>query len=268
MGVYVAAGQIAAPSANNTGSVLCTSDAQEVLNLNPAPPSGTDRYDVIICRPRGQDLDGGANDDFIFDFVSGTAAASPTVPATPAGCVALANVRVRGGSATVAAGDVADVRTSQPLAVYNPATLPTVTRAGWLKAPFTNTANQVTDVGLPAVLPVSGLYTLAIQGTSTKVTVGNQPCYMVINLSASYSASPGTGCAFAIIDAAYGANGTYGGDQAEDTMGGGIYRGQMMWAGAMVAGQILYLTHRATATLVTCNFRCVITAWPINLVAP
>jgi len=110
MGVYVAAGQVASPTANNTGSVLCTSDAQEAVNLNPAPPSGTDRYDVIICRPRGQDLDGGANDDFIFDFVSGTAAASPTVPAIPAGTVALANVRIRGGAATVAAADVADVR--------------------------------------------------------------------------------------------------------------------------------------------------------------
>ena len=110
MGVYIAAGQVTAPTANNTGSVLCTCDAQEVLNLNPAPPAGTDRYDVIICRPRGQDLDGGTNDDFIFDFVSGTAAASPTVPAIPAGTVALANVRIVGGSATVAAGNITDRR--------------------------------------------------------------------------------------------------------------------------------------------------------------
>jgi hypothetical protein len=110
MTVNIAAGQVAVPSPNNTGSSLCTSDANEQVTLTAAPASGLNRIDLIICRPRGTDLDGGANNDFIFDFVTGVAAASPVVPATPAGTVALAQIAVAGGSAAVVAGNITDVR--------------------------------------------------------------------------------------------------------------------------------------------------------------
>jgi len=39
MDVHVDPGQVAVPSANNTGTVLCTSDAIETLTLAPAPPA-------------------------------------------------------------------------------------------------------------------------------------------------------------------------------------------------------------------------------------
>lgn len=110
MQVLVQPGSVAVPSQNNTGTTLCASDATEAVTIAAAPASGTNRYDVIICRPRGNDLDGGANNDFIFDVVVGTALASPVVPATPAGTVALANVFVPGGSASVIAGNITDVR--------------------------------------------------------------------------------------------------------------------------------------------------------------
>ena len=110
MQVGILAGQVAVPSQNNTGTTLCTSDAAEVVTLTAAPASGVNRIDLVTCHPRGADLDGGANNDFIFDFVTGTAAATPTVPATPAGQVALANIYVPGGSAAVTAGNITDVR--------------------------------------------------------------------------------------------------------------------------------------------------------------
>ena len=110
MTVTVAPGQVAVPTQNNTGATLCSSDGIENVTLTAAPSSGTNRYDLIICRPRGNDLDGGANNDFIFDFVTGTPAASPAVPATPAGTVALAQIYVPGGSASVTAGNITDVR--------------------------------------------------------------------------------------------------------------------------------------------------------------
>jgi hypothetical protein len=110
MTVTVAPGQVAVPTQNNTGTTLCSSDATEAVTLTAAPSSGTNRIDVITCHPRGNDLDGGANNDFIFDFVTGTAAATPTVPATPAGQVALAQIYVPGGSAAVTAGNITDVR--------------------------------------------------------------------------------------------------------------------------------------------------------------
>lgn len=110
MSVSVAPGQVAVPSQNNTGSTLCSSDAAETVTLTAAPASGLNRVDLIICRPRGNDLDGGANNDFIFDFVTGTAAATATIPPTPAGTVALAQIAVAGGVAAIVQGNITDVR--------------------------------------------------------------------------------------------------------------------------------------------------------------
>lgn len=110
MTVNVAAGQVAVPTQNNTGTTLCSSDGVEQVTLTAAPASGTNRIDLVTCHPRGNDLDGGANTDFIFDFVTGTAAATPSIPATPAGQVALAQVYIPGGSAAVTAGNITDVR--------------------------------------------------------------------------------------------------------------------------------------------------------------
>lgn len=112
MNMNVAAGTVAAPAANNTGSVLCCSDAVEIVTSPAAPGAGSNRYDVVVCQPRGTDLDGGANNDFVFSVVSGTAAASPAVPATPAGAVALARILVAGGSASLNAANLTDVRPS------------------------------------------------------------------------------------------------------------------------------------------------------------
>src|SRR2546430_166712 len=65
MTVNIAPGQAAVPSQNITGSTPCSSYAVEQVTLSSAPGAGTNRYDLIICRPRGNDLDGGANTDFI-----------------------------------------------------------------------------------------------------------------------------------------------------------------------------------------------------------
>jgi hypothetical protein len=109
MTVNIAIGQVAVPSQNNTGSTLCSSDATDQVTLTAA--NGTNpRIDVVTCHPRGNDLDGGGNNDFIFDFVTGTPAASPTVPATPAGQVALAQILVPAQSASISGGNITDVR--------------------------------------------------------------------------------------------------------------------------------------------------------------
>jgi hypothetical protein len=119
MTVNIGAGSAAVPSANNTGSVLCVSDATDNATLAAAPGSGSNRYDLVIVQARGNDLDGGANNDFLFTTVTGTAAATPTVPAVPSNAIALAQIYVPGGSASVTAGNIADVRPG-PLAVPQP----------------------------------------------------------------------------------------------------------------------------------------------------
>src|SRR5262245_3092067 len=101
MTVNIAVGQAAVPTANNTGTVLCSWDAVEQVTLPAAPAAGTNRYDLIIVQARGNDLDGGANNDFIITYVQGTAAASPTVPAVPANAVALSQHYIPGGSSQV-----------------------------------------------------------------------------------------------------------------------------------------------------------------------
>jgi hypothetical protein len=110
MTVNISAGQAAIPAANGTGSVLCTSDAVEQVTLGTAPTAGTSRIDLIVAQSRGQDLDGGANNDWLFTAVAGSAAASPTAPAVPAGAVAIAQILVPGASVTVTAGNITDVR--------------------------------------------------------------------------------------------------------------------------------------------------------------
>jgi hypothetical protein len=101
MTLNIAAGRAAVPTANGTGSVLCWSDAVEQVTLTAAPPGGQNRYDLVTVQPRGNDLDGGANNDWIFNVVTGTAAASPTVPSVPAGQLAVVQVYVPGGSASI-----------------------------------------------------------------------------------------------------------------------------------------------------------------------
>jgi hypothetical protein len=110
MTVNIAPGTVAVPTQNNTGTSVCVSDATEQVTLTAAPGSGTNRYDLIICRPRGNDLDGGSNNDFIFDYVTGTPAASPTTPPVPAGTVCLAYIYIPGASASIAAGNITDIR--------------------------------------------------------------------------------------------------------------------------------------------------------------
>jgi hypothetical protein len=129
MQVNVAAGSVAVPSQNSTGSTLCVSDAVEPVPIGTA--SGQNRIDLVTCHPRGTDLDGGTNNDFIFDTVAGVPGASPVAPATPAGQVALAQVLVPTGSVAVAAANITDVRP----AMLNPAAEPPTTSAAIVSRP-------------------------------------------------------------------------------------------------------------------------------------
>src|SRR5215831_13443236 len=110
MTIQVAPGFVAVPTQNNTGTTLCASDANEPVVISAAPASPNNRIDVVTCHPRGADLDGGANNDFIFDVIVGTVATSPVAPAVPAGQVALAQVYVPGNAASIVAGNITDVR--------------------------------------------------------------------------------------------------------------------------------------------------------------
>lgn len=142
MQLNVAAGSVAVPSQNNTGTTLCVSDAQEAVVLPAAPASGLNRIDLVIVRPRGADLDGGPNNDFIFDSVQGVEAATAVVPATPAGTVALARVLLPGGSAAITGPNITDVR-PWGLAVASGLALPPPLGAGAPIASITDQSGEV-----------------------------------------------------------------------------------------------------------------------------
>jgi hypothetical protein len=110
MTVNVAPGRVAIPTGNQTGAVLCSSDAVEQVTLAAAPASGTNRIDLVVAMVRGNDIDGGSNDDWILTSVTGAAQASPVVPAVPANCAVLARVYVAGGTAAIVAGNITDAR--------------------------------------------------------------------------------------------------------------------------------------------------------------
>ncbi len=106
MNLNIAIGAAAVPDATVTGAAyLCPSDAVESVTLAAAPPSGQDRIDVVTVQPRE-----GANIDWIVNVVQGTASATPVAPTVPAGQLALAQVRVTGGSASVSQAQITDLR--------------------------------------------------------------------------------------------------------------------------------------------------------------
>lgn len=109
MALQVAAGSVAVPASNNTGTVLCTSDAFETVTLPAANPT-LPRIDLVVCQPRSVDLGTGSQEDWWFTSVQGVAASSPAVPATPANMVAIAQVLVPAGAASIVAGNITDVR--------------------------------------------------------------------------------------------------------------------------------------------------------------
>ena len=110
MNLNVGVGWVVVPTANNTGSVLCASDSIEVVTLGTAPGAGTNRIDMVVCTVTSTDIGTAAGDAFSFTAIAGTPAASPVAPTVPAGSVAIAQVLVIGGQATVQAGNITDRR--------------------------------------------------------------------------------------------------------------------------------------------------------------
>jgi hypothetical protein len=139
MTVNIPPGLVAVPLAPGQGSALCRWDSTEAVTLGPAPPSGQSRFDLIVCQVRDVVLDGGANNDFVFEVIAGAPATSlllrpethpgdtpdakpgepegPEVepfaaapPATPANAYAMFTVLVPGGAANLDGATLADLR--------------------------------------------------------------------------------------------------------------------------------------------------------------
>src|SRR6516162_1519466 len=97
MNVQMPAGTAVVPLTAGQGSEFSRWDATETVTVAAAPPSGQSRIDVVVLQVRDNQLDAGPNNDFVFNVVQGTPAASnPAVPATPSNALAMVNVTVVG----------------------------------------------------------------------------------------------------------------------------------------------------------------------------
>lgn len=80
--------------------------------LTTAPGTGQSRIDLIVARIRDAAVIGGANNDFIFDKVTGTAAStgSQVAPALPNSCLWLADVAVGPNVTTIVNANITNRR--------------------------------------------------------------------------------------------------------------------------------------------------------------
>lgn len=121
MSVIIGPGWMAKDVAS--GAVLCASDANETVPFVPAPGTGQSMLQVVYARPRGTDIDGGPDNDWVFGVAAGTPAVggAPPPPTIPPNSLALYAVTVPGGVTSLdsAAVTVSDQRpTEEALAVH------------------------------------------------------------------------------------------------------------------------------------------------------
>jgi len=81
----------------------------------PVKPGTNSRIDLFGLRVRdAQAIGSGTDNDVIFDWVQGTAAASPAVPATPASFLVLARVLRTAAEVSILAASITDVAVRSP----------------------------------------------------------------------------------------------------------------------------------------------------------
>jgi hypothetical protein len=140
MTVSVAPGTVIVPLATGQGAALCRWDAAEVVGPLAAAPASNSRIDLIVCQVRDNQLDAGSNNDFVFTFVTGTAAASPTPPATPANAYSMAQITVASGMTNL-----------------NTATINTVASGLASGAAYLDVSSTAPPPAAPTITPPEGL---------------------------------------------------------------------------------------------------------------
>ena len=98
LNVSIAPGTTAVALTSGNNSALCRWDAAEVVALGSVPAAGQSRIDLIVLQVRDAALDAGANNDFLFQVIPGTATTgTPAPPAVPVNAAPICQVTVPGG---------------------------------------------------------------------------------------------------------------------------------------------------------------------------
>lgn len=127
MSVSVGAGWawILGTTTSTQGMYHTYNDAAVSLSVTAANPS-LPRIDIVCLTVRDAAY-AGVNNDCILQIVAGTAAASPTAPATPATSLVLAQIAVAAGATQITNANITDTRTRALMQLPAPNTFPSQT---------------------------------------------------------------------------------------------------------------------------------------------
>jgi hypothetical protein len=184
MTVSVAAGHalIAGTQTSNQGFYIAYNDAATTVAIATASPT-LPRVDRIVVTVQDSFYGGTANNQVIFQALTGTPNASPVAPATPANSISLATIAVAANQTTVVNGDITDTRATAQLSEH--AFTSQATAANTLTINGINSqtgkALRVNDNTGTQKFAVSVDGTLTFQDGSTQTTAATYDPNFVVN---------------------------------------------------------------------------------------
>jgi hypothetical protein len=144
MFVLAASGTVFVPAAIAANAGWTCHNNGTVSLAITAASAANPRIDLVIARVHDAVDDSGSTNLWALEVVTGTPAASPAVPATPANAVALAQVAVARNATVVTAGNITDLRKSS---VALGGVLPCLSTA-MPASPYTGQCVFCTDTGV------------------------------------------------------------------------------------------------------------------------
>ena len=184
MSVQVAAGHalIAGTQTASQGFYIAYNDGATTIAIATANPTNP-RIDRIVVAVQDAYYGGTANNQVIFQAVTGTPASSPVAPAAPDNSITLAYVAVAAGATSITNANITDQRTRAELTETIISSSATATNTLALDgiAGQTGKALRVNDSTGTQKFAVSVDGTLTFQDGSTQVTAGVYDPSFVIN---------------------------------------------------------------------------------------
>ena len=172
MSVRIASGwaAIVGTTTTNMGVYTVFNDATTVATITAADFTNP-RIDLVCVTVRDA-FYSGANNDVIFNVVTGTPAGSPVAPATPANSIALATVAVAANASTIVTADITDARVLVTTNIPETGDISSVTAgAGLTGGGSSGAVTLAASVATNA--QVGTTYTLALADNGKLVTLAN-----------------------------------------------------------------------------------------------
>lgn len=184
MAVQIAAGTalIAGTQTSTQGFYIAYNDASTTISIAPSNATNP-RIDLVVVTVQDAFYGGTANNQVIFQAITGTPAASPVAPSAPANSFILAQVLVGAGVTSISSGNITDKRTFAQQADLNVTATTTASTSLTVNtiASQTGKALQINNSSGAQVFGVSPSGTLTFQDGSTQTTASTYNPNITIN---------------------------------------------------------------------------------------